>query len=172
MMSNFAQEYGRFEARIKLPSGTGLWPAFWLIPQPQQGQKLPGEIDIVEVNNKNPYEVTGYVHDGPVYNYKALKVLSTPPSSQFHVYGVDWTPTGVTWTLDGQPYAHIDKFAGWPLNQPFVIVLDLAVGGEWPGSPTASTVFPATMQVSWIHVYKMASLSRPQTARGRMRLRV
>lgn len=170
MTSNFAQEYGRFEARIKLPSGTGLWPAFWLIPQ--HGHKVPGEIDIIEVNNKNPDEVTGYVHDKPVYNYKAEKVLSTPPSSQFHVYGVDWTPTGVTWTFDGQPYAHINKFVGWPLNRPFVIVLDLAVGGSWAGPPTASTVFPATMQVSWIRVYKMASLSLAWTARGCMRRQI
>jgi beta-glucanase (GH16 family) len=157
MTSKFSQEYGEFEARIKLPSGAGLWPAFWLIPQPVVGEKLPGEIDIVEVNNKNPYEVTGYVHDGPVYNYKAEKVLSTQPASGFHVYGVQWTPTGVTWTFDGQAYAHISKFAGWPLNSPFVIVLDLAVGGSWVGPPAASTVFPATMQVSWIRVYKMAS---------------
>jgi beta-glucanase (GH16 family) len=159
MTSNFSQEYGRFEARIKIPGGAGLWPAFWLIPQPQPGESIPGEIDIVEVNNKNPDEVTGYVHDGPVYNYKAEKVLSGPISSQFHIYGVDWTPTGVTWTLDGTPYAHINKFPGWPLDQPFVIVFDLAVGGNWAGPPTASTVFPATMQVSWVRVYKMASLS-------------
>lgn len=158
MTSKFAQKYGRFEARIKVPGGTGLWPAFWLVPHPQPGQRLPGEIDIVELNNKNPKAVVGYVHDGPVYDYKAEKVLSIPPSSQFHVYGVDWTPAGVTWTLDGQPYAHINKFAGWPLNQPFVIVLDLAVGGNFAGSPTASTVFPAKMEVSWIRVYKMASL--------------
>jgi beta-glucanase (GH16 family) len=157
MTSKFSQEYGEFEARIKLPSGAGLWPAFWLIPQPQQGVKLPGEIDIIEVNNRKPYEVTGYVHDGPVYNYKAEKVLPIRPASGFHVYGVQWTPTGVTWTFDGQSYAHISKFAGWPLDSPFVIVLDLAVGGIWAGSPTASTVFPATMQVSWIRVYKMAS---------------
>jgi beta-glucanase (GH16 family) len=168
MTSRFTQQYGRFEARIKVPIGTGLWPAFWLEPQPQPGQKLPGEIDVLELNNKHPNEVTGYVHDGPVYDYKAEKVLSTPIGSQFHVYGVDWTSTGVTWTFDGQPYAHINKFVGWPLNQPFVIVLDLAVGGNWAGSPTASTVFPATMQVSWLRVYKMASLSPayPRSALG------
>jgi len=159
MTSKFSQEYGRFEARIKIPGSAGLWPAFWLIPQPQPGETIPGEIDIVEVNNKNPDEVTGYVHDGPVYNYKAEKVLSSPISSQFHVYGVDWTPTGVTWTFDGVSYAHINKFPGWPLDQPFVIVLDLAVGGNWVGTPPASTVFPATMQVSWVRVYKMGSLS-------------
>lgn len=158
--TSFAQKYGRFEARIKLPSGKGLWPAFWMVPLlTKENPVLPGEIDIIEVNNQNPNEVSGYVHDGPIFNHKAEKLLATPPSSQFHVYGVDWTPTGITWTLDGKPYGHITAFENWPFNRPFIMLLDLAVGGTWPGSPTAETVFPAKMQVSWVRVYKMVKLS-------------
>ena len=170
--TSFAQEYGRFEARIKLPSGAGLWPAFWMIPLTTKANSvLAGEIDIIEVNNKNPNEVSGYAHDGPVYNYKAEKILKTPPASQFHVYGVDWTPAGITWTLDGEPYGHMGVYRNWPFDRPFIMLLDLAVGGIWPGSPTAATVFPAKMEVSWVRVYKMVDLAlhsslNPDTSLG------
>lgn len=158
--TSFAQEYGRFEARIKLPSGRGLWPGFWMIPQTTEaGQELPGEIDILEVNNQNPYKVSGYAHDGPIFSYEAKEYLAEPTSSQFHIYGVDWTPTGITWTLDGKPYGHINAYKDWPFDRPFVMLLTLAVGGTWAGSPTVSTVFPAEMQVSWVRVYKMINLS-------------
>lgn len=160
IVTSFAQEYGRFEARIKLPSGKGLWPAFWMRPQLSKTDlKLPGEIDIIEVNNTDPNEAWGYVHDGSVFSYKAKKWFSTAPSSQFHVYGVDWTPSGITWTFDGKPYGHISSYKNWPFDQPYYMLLDLAVGGNWPGPPDASTVFPAKMQVSWVRVYKMANLS-------------
>jgi beta-glucanase (GH16 family) len=156
--TSFAQEYGRFEARIKLPSGKGLWPGFWMIPQPTgQDQDLPGEIDVLEVNSSNPDKVSGYAHDGPIFSYEAKTYLSAPPSSQFHVYGVDWTPTGITWTLDGKPYGHIKAYKNWPFDRPFIMLLTLAVGGDWAGTPPSSTVFPATMQVSWVRVYKMAN---------------
>jgi beta-glucanase (GH16 family) len=158
--TSFAQEYGRFEARIKLPNGRGLWPGFWMVPLGTKANPvLPGEIDIIEVNNQNPDEVSGYAHDGPIFNHKAEKLLASPPSSQFHVYGVDWTPRGITWTLDGKPYGHINAYKNWPFDRPFIMWLTLAVGGTWPGSPTADTVFPAKMQVSWVRVYKMANLS-------------
>lgn len=157
--TSFAQEYGQFEARIKLPSGIGLWPAFWMVPLANEGaQVVPGEIDIIEVNNQNPDEVSGYAHDGSVFSYKAEKLLSASSSSQYHVYGVNWTPTGITWTLDGKPYGHIGAYKNWPFDRPFIMLLDLAVGGTWPGSPNAATVFPAEMQVSWVRVYKMVSL--------------
>jgi beta-glucanase (GH16 family) len=165
--TSFAQEYGRFEARIKIPGGSGLWPAFWMLPVGgTQGQRTPGEIDVMEVNNRNPNEITGYVHDAEFFNYKALKVLSARPSSGFHTYGIDWTPGGITWTFDGVSYGHVSEYSGWPFNQPFYMLLDLAVGGSWPGSPTASTVFPAELQVSWIRVYQMAGLSHALRSKG------
>lgn len=165
IQTTFAQEYGRFEARIKLPSGTGLWPAFWMIPAAEATDPgTPGEIDVIEVNNSNPYLVAGYVHDANVYNYRAAKVLTMPPSSGFHTYGVDWTRSGITWTFDGQPYAHIRAYPNWPFDQPFVMILDLAVGGSWPGSPDASTQFPAQMDVSWVRVYKATDLCNGGTS--------
>lgn len=155
--SSYTQEYGLFEARIKLPSGAGLWPAFWMLPPANQsGQRPPGEIDIIEVNNKDSDEVSGYAHDGPIFSYKAEELLPNPPSAGFHVYGVEWTPTGISWLFDGKTYGHISAFKGWPFDQPFYMIIDLAVGGSWPGSPTAATVFPAKLQVSWVRAYKMA----------------
>jgi beta-glucanase (GH16 family) len=167
--TSFAQEYGRFEARIKLPSGVGLWPAFWMTPESTKANTVPGEIDIIEVNDQDPDEVSGYAHDGAIFSYKAEKLLATPPSSEFHVYGVDWTPTGITWTLDGKSYGHINAYKNWPFDQPFIMLLDLAVGGNWPGPPTSETVFPAVMQVSWVHVYKIVSLSLRTWLLGRVR---
>lgn len=151
IQTTFAQTYGRFEARIKLPAGRGLWPAFWMIPAHSSG---PGEIDIIEVNNKSPYLASGYVHDPGVFSYKARTVLDLPISAQYHTYGIDWTPSGITWTLDGTAYGHIKSYPNWPFNQPFIMLLDLAVGGEWPGPPDANTSFPAYMLVSWVRVYE------------------
>lgn len=147
----FAQAYGRFEARIKLPPGKGLWPAFWL-----EGVKSGGEIDIIEVNNANPYLIKGYAH-GLKFKFTAQKVLTEKPASAYHVYGVDWTRKGITWTFDGQPFGHLNSFRGWPFSHPFFIILDLAVGGVWPGPPTASTPFPAHLLVDWIRVYERVS---------------
>ena len=164
--TTFAQTYGRFEARIKLPAGTGLWPAFWMIPaSTKQNPQAPGEIDIIEVNNLQPYLIKGYAHDADTFNYRAEQVLNFPPSLQFHTYGIDWTPSGITWTIDGHPYGHINSYRNWPFNQPFFMLLSLAVGGSWPGPPSAATVFPAQMVVSWVRVYKMVGLywSRPNT---------
>jgi beta-glucanase (GH16 family) len=157
VQTEFAQTYGRFEARIKLPAGRGLWPAFWMIPAATvENPETPGEIDVIEVNNRQPYLITGYAHDGSVFNYRAEKVLDLPSSSQYHTYGVDWTPTGITWTLDGHPYGHIAAYPNWPFDQPFIMLLDVAVGGSWPGAPDESTVFPAHMTVSWVRAYKLA----------------
>jgi len=156
IQTTFAQTYGRFEARIKLPAGRGLWPAFWMVPAAnKENPKTPGEIDIIEVNNLHPYLVTGYAHDSTRFNYRAEDVVQLPASSQFHTYGVDWTPTGITWTLDGKPYGHIKAYPNWSFDQPFIMLLDLEVGGNWPGPPNANTVFPAQMQVSWVRVYKL-----------------
>lgn len=164
IQTTFAQAYGRFEARIKLPSGTGLWPAFWMIPADltKNGSDGVGEIDILEANNRRPNVILGYAHShgGSNRNYRTEKVLDASSSSQYHIYGVDWTPAGITWTFDGQSYGHINSYPKWPFNRPFIILLSLAVGGNWPGPPSASTVFPAHMLVSWIRVYKEARLAR------------
>ena len=157
IQSSFAQTYGIFEARIKLPAGQGLWPAFWMIPAASQDDPKE-EIDIIETNNKSPYLVKGYAHESNVFSYGAEKVLNLPISSQFHTYAVEWNPSGITWTFDGKQYGHIKAYPNWPFDQPFIMLLDLEVGGSWPGPPNASTVFPAKMQVSWIRVYKWVGL--------------
>lgn len=157
IQTSFAQTYGRFEARIKLPAGRGLWPAFWMIPLAEQ-KNPKEEIDVIETNNKSPYLVKGYAHQSSIFNYGAEKVVNLPISSQFHTFGIDWTPSGITWTFDGRAYGHIKSYPNWPFEQPFIMLLDLEVGGSWPGPPNASTVFPAKMQVSWIRVYKWVGL--------------
>lgn len=151
----FAQKYGLFEARIKLPVGHGLWPAFWMLGADVNKVQWPncGEIDIIEVNNQEPRLVEGFAHAAQT-NYGAHFHMSNSLSAGYHVYGIDWTPQGITWLVDGHAFGHLDAYAGWPFSQPFFLVLDLAVGGTWPGSPNASTKFPAEMDVSWVRVYR------------------
>lgn len=154
----FQQKYGLFEARVKLPSGHGLWPAFWMEGAniDQVGWPAAGEIDVIEVNNRKPDLVEAFAH-APDENYGAYFHLSKPLSAGYHIYGVDWTPKGITWLVDGHAYGHLNAYSGWPFSQPFYLVLDLAVGGTWPGSPTASTKFPAHLKISWIRVYRKNS---------------
>jgi beta-glucanase (GH16 family) len=165
MMSNFTQAYGLFEARIKLPAGQGLWPAFWLQGDNYDEVGLPkaGEIDIVEVPNLPPANLlTGFAHapkgDGQRNSqiYRAEDTLSQPLSAGYHVYAVEWTRKGITWLVDGKAYGHLDSYPGWVFNHPFNIILNVAVGGKWPGPPTASTHFPASMDVDWVRVYRQA----------------
>jgi beta-glucanase (GH16 family) len=153
----FDQQYGMFEARIKLPAGHGLWPAFWMegADIDQVNWPAAGEIDVIEVNNQHPDLVEAFAH-GPEEGYGAYDTLSKPLSAGYHIYAVQWTSQGITWLVDGHPYGHLNAYSGWPFDHPFFLILDLAVGGVWPGSPTASTKFPAQMNVSWIRVYKKA----------------
>lgn len=150
----FSQTYGLFEASIKIPNGTGLWPAFWLLGTAnfQNPQAPADEIDILEVNGKSPYVVGGYAH-APSRIFSPKTVLNQPTGSQFHTYGIEWTPTGIQWLLDGQQYGYLPAWPGWPFNRPMVIILDLAIGGTFPGSPTPSTPFPAYMSVDWVRAY-------------------
>ncbi len=151
----FSQTYGRFEARIKLPLGRGLWSGFWMEGADigQVGWPQSGEIDVVEDNGRQPYVVEGFAH-APKYNHAAYRVIDEPISAGYHVYGVDWTPQGITWTLDGRAYSYIREYKGWPFSRPFFLILDVAVGGSYPGPPTSSTRFPARMLVDWVRVYR------------------
>jgi beta-glucanase (GH16 family) len=151
----FSQTYGRFQARIELPVGAGLWPSFWLEGAniEQVGWPRCGEVDIVELNGKNPNLVQGYSHS-PHHTHQGYFTLPKSLSSGFHVYGIDWTSKGITWSVDGYAYAHLNAYAGWPFDHPFYIILNLAVGGSWPGSPNSSTSFPAHMLVDWARVYQ------------------
>jgi beta-glucanase (GH16 family) len=160
----FSVKYGLIEARMKIPPGAGLWPAFWMLGNDitTVGWPACGEIDVMETNGSKPYTVYGTLH-GPsgatAYEIPHTVRSATALASGFHTYGVSWSPKAVTWLLDGKPYATVtsaDLSPGqsWVFNQPFHLVLDLAVGGGWAGPPDASTRFPATLLVDWVRVYQ------------------
>ncbi|HEY2546140.1 MAG TPA: glycoside hydrolase family 16 protein [Candidatus Acidoferrum sp.] len=162
----FVQSYGRFEARIKIPEGQGMWPAFWLLGQdiPSVGWPKCGEIDIMENIGKEPATVHGSLH-GPSSTGATSDMTSifSLPAGQnfaddFHLYAVEWEPDVVRFYVDANLYATFrssDWPAGgkWVFDHPFFIILNLAVGGDWPGSPDASTKFPQSMLVDFVRVY-------------------
>jgi beta-glucanase (GH16 family) len=161
----FQTTYGELEARLKLPAGQGLWPAFWALGSDidSVGWPASGEIDVMESIGNNPFSVYGSIH-GPVSGSMTpygITVAHTSPVSLadgFHTYGVTWSPSSIVFTLDGVPYASDSPAAlaagrQWVFGKPFFLLLDLAVGGTWPGSPDATTPFPATLLVDWVRVY-------------------
>jgi beta-glucanase (GH16 family) len=154
----FQQQYGLFTARIKLPAGRGLWPAFWMEGADATDVTWPngGEIDVIEVNNQKPGLVEAFAH-GPSLKKGFYLPLGSPLSAGYHVYGVEWTPTGITWLVDGRVFGHVTNPAASAFDQPFFLILNLAVGGVWPGPPAAGTKFPAQMDVTWVRVYQRKS---------------
>ena len=162
----FAQKYGRFEARIKIPYGQGIWPAFWMLGDDIEKKGWPkcGEIDIMENIGKEPAMVHGTIH-GP--GYSGDKGIGAPfqlPADQrfaddFHVYAVEWKPKAIRFYVDDHLYttrtpADLPQGAKWVYKHPFFILLNVAVGGGWPGNPDTSTVFPQTMLVDYVRVYR------------------
>jgi beta-glucanase (GH16 family) len=153
--SLFSQTYGEFEARIKFPAGSGLWPAFWIEGANvyQVGWPACGELDIIEPEAENAYLVDGYAH-AKHYRHQAFLTVPQSITAGFHTYGIVWNPQGVTWYFDGHAYSHMTSYKGWPFDKPFFIILDLAVGGGYPGPVTKKTPFPAKMTVDWLRVYQ------------------
>lgn len=162
---SFEQAYGRFEARIKIPNGQGVWPAFWLLGSDEKSVGWPtcGEIDIMENIGREPAMVHGTIH-GP--GYSGGKGIGSPYglsrgrfAKEFHVYAVEWEPEEIRFYVDDHLYATrkpSDLPAGtkWVYNHPFYVLLNFAVGGEWPGSPDETTKFPQAMLVDYVRVYK------------------
>jgi beta-glucanase (GH16 family) len=158
----FTQTYGRFEARIQIPRGQGLWPAFWMLGNDigSVGWPTSGEIDIMENVGFEPNTVHGTLH-GPGYSgccgLGGATTIGSPLANAFHTYTVDWAPDSVTWYLDGVQYLRkTPADAGgnrWVFDHPFFMIMNVAVGGNWPGSPNASTVFPQQMLIDWVRVY-------------------
>jgi beta-glucanase (GH16 family) len=162
----FTLTYGRFEARIKIPEGQGIWPAFWMLGQDISSAGWPkcGEIDIMENVGKEPGTIHGSLH-GPstIAPTSDLTSTLTLPAGQnfaadFHLYAVEWEPDTVRFYVDSDLYATFrssDWPAGgkWVFDHPFFIILNLAVGGDWPGNPNAYTKFPQTMLVDYVRVY-------------------
>ena len=158
----FAQQYGRFEARIKVPSGKGFWPAFWMLGANHETVGWPqcGEIDIMENRGSEPTIIGGSLH-GPGYSggnpvTKEYQLMSDRFDTGFHVFGVEWTEDYVNYYVDDVLYNQItrDDVSGeWVFDQPFFIVLNLAVGGNYDGSPSDDTEFPQQMLVDYVRVY-------------------
>lgn len=162
----FSQAYGRFEARIKIPRGQGMWPAFWMLGNDFSSVGWPkcGEIDIMENVGKEPGAIHGSLHGPSVNGHTSDRTsVFTLPAGQkfaddFHVYALEWEPKVVRFFVDENLYATFDS-AEWPaggtwvFDHPFFLILNLAVGGNWPGSPDASTQFPQSMLVDYVRVY-------------------
>ncbi|MBA0088204.1 MAG: glycoside hydrolase family 16 protein, partial [Acidobacteria bacterium Pan2503] len=162
----FSQAYGRFEARIKVSAGQGMWPAFWMLGKDitTAGWPTCGEIDIMENIGKEPGTVHGSLH-GPSTTTRTSDATSifTLPAGQafaddFHLFAVEWEPGAVRFYVDSNLYATFSESqwpAGgtWVFDHPFFIILNLAVGGNWPGSPDSTTVFPEHLLVDYVRVY-------------------
>lgn len=157
---------GRVEARLKVPKGAGVWPAFWMLGNTFNGRNWPacGEIDIMESLGREPSINHGSLH-GPGYSGgKPMTAIYTLPNGKkfaddFHVFAIDWTATEIKFYVDDTVYETVhdnDIPAGtqWVYNQPFFLLLNLAVGGNFAGPVAADTVFPQELLVDYVRVYK------------------
>jgi hypothetical protein len=150
----FSFEYGYVEARFKVPAGQGMWPALWLLPEDGH---WPPEIDIHEVLGNQPstiYTTLHYTTDGKNHYSSGSSWKGTDFSAEFHTIGLLWEPHLLAWTIDGvERYAVTDNIP----QEPFYLLANLAVGGDWPGSPGSSTVFPSYYDIDYIRIYQNAS---------------
>jgi beta-glucanase (GH16 family) len=165
-LNTFRFKYGVAEARIQVPAGQGLVAQFWMLGQEayESENAWPGcgEIDAAEVLGSESSVVNGTLHapwsfapTGVQGQAESATLLSTG----FHTYSVEWEPERISFMLDGDVYktvtpADLPAGAVWPFTHPYFLLLDLAVGGEWPGAPNASTHFPAQMLVDWVRVWQ------------------
>ncbi|MDG3005525.1 glycoside hydrolase family 16 protein [Paludisphaera mucosa] len=179
----FAKAYGRFEFRAKLPTGRGIWPALWMLPQDDAHGKWPcsGEIDVMEARGQDPHRVSGTIHFGSPWpaNVHAEETYAFPPGQSFadyHVYAVEWEPGEIRWFVDDRCFATKHSWwtsrktgpdgrgvkaeaesdvAAWPapFDKPFHIIMNVAVGGRFLGNPDPTTSFPGEMLVDYVRVY-------------------
>ncbi len=166
-----AVEYGRVEARIKLPSGQGIWPAFWMLGTDITTAGWPqcGEVDIMENIGKEPGTNHGSVH-GPGYSGgSAVTATYALPggrrlSDDFHTFAVQWSKGSVSFYVDAVSYgtvttASIPKTAQWVFDNPFFLLLNVAVGGNFPGAPNATTQFPQDMLIDYVRIYQQQTIA-------------
>jgi len=162
----FAQAYGRFEARMKIPYGKGMWPAFWMMGDNFDAVGWPGcgEIDVMENVGNEPSTVHATFH-GPGYSgqFGATAEYALPGGEKladdYHIYAIEWEPGEIRFYLDDHLYftgtkASLSAGKKWVSDHPFFLILNVAVGGDWPGAPDATTVFPQKMLVDYVRVYK------------------
>jgi beta-glucanase (GH16 family) len=176
----FTQRYGRFESRMKLPRGQGIWPAFWMLGDNMGSVGWPqaGEIDIMEFVGKEPNTVYGTVH-GPGYSGGAgitgSRNIGRPLSDEFHTFTVDWSPNLIVWYIDGSEFHRVTNASvggnQWVFDHNYFMLLNLAVGGNWPGMPDASTQFPQSLVVDYIRVYAYTDGGTPPPAGSTNRIR-
>jgi hypothetical protein len=168
--NRFEVAYGRVEARVKVPQGAGLWPAFWMLGTDidQVGWPQTGEIDIMEYVGRQPNQIFGTLH-GPGYSggqsYGGYYDLGKPVADDFHVFAIEWQPDRIVWYLDGLEYFSAtpnDPFMQgkqWVFNHPFFLLLNVAVGGNFGGAVGPDTTFPQTTLVDYVRLYQ----AKPQT---------
>jgi beta-glucanase (GH16 family) len=163
----FEQKYGRFEFRAKFPQGKSYWPALWLMPYHTTYGGWPscGEIDIVENKGDYPAVVQGTIHyaDTEGGHLQSTELYTFPQGTgagDFHTYLLQWTTNSIGWYVDNQLY---ETQTNWstanapypaPFDQPFYIIMNLAIGGIYDGNPDTNTVFPGEMQVDYVRVYE------------------
>lgn len=162
--------YGRFEVKAKLPKGRGIWPAIWMLSTDEKygAWAASGEIDIMELLGHEPHLVMGTVHYGGVWpkntsdGSQNFQLPSGDFSEDFHVFRIDWDESGMKWFVDdllfretpaSQWFSEVASSPA-PFNERFHLILNVAVGGNWPGSPNKETVFPQQMLVDWVKVYQ------------------
>jgi len=158
--------YGKIEFRAKVPSTKGLWPALWMLGSNIDAVPWPacGEIDVMEsVNKEVPSKIYGTAHWGTATTNHQQSgnnfALSTGDFSQdYHVFSIEWDANKIQWLMDGNKYHELNKsqvtVGTYPFDKDFFLILDVAVGGQWPGNPDATSIFPQKMYVDYIHVYQ------------------
>jgi beta-glucanase (GH16 family) len=143
-------KYGYAEARIQIPSGQGLLPAFWMLPASYKDIK--GEIDAVEIAGQEPSVIQMHYHRGKkVYGNDNNTQINL--SRGYHTYAVDWQPDHIAWYFDGVEQFRFSN-AKQIISEPMYLLFTLAIGGKWPGNPDATTPFPSSMKVDWVHVWQ------------------
>lgn len=191
----FNQRYGRFEFRAKLPTGRGVWPALWMMPQEDTygGWAASGEIDVTEARGQEPNKVLGTLHFGSrwpanVHRSKDYVLPEGGTIADFHVYALEWEPGEIRWSVDGRESAaqsfwwsssRADGGRGikpakepdlnaWPapFDRPFYLIMNVAVGGKFLGPPDQTTAFPAEMLVDYVRVYEKVGGHRTVKPRG------
>jgi hypothetical protein len=159
-------QFGRIDIRAKLPEGQGIWPALWMLGAnfPEGGWPQCGEIDIMELVGHQPGTNHGTAHWGAnfgVHQYNGSSITlpgGAKFSEAFHLFSIEWQQNSIVWFMDDQPFFSIDNTQmngqPYPFNAPFFFIMNIAVGGNWPGYPDATTVFPQTMTVDYVRVFQ------------------
>jgi hypothetical protein len=153
--------YGRVDIRAKLPEGNGIWPALWMLGSNigTAGWPKCGEIDIMELIGKDPSTVYGTVHwndNGHVSRGGSSSLTNGKYSSGFHIFSLTWTPNRLIWLIDNQQFCYVNRstISVFPFDLPQFFIFNVAVGGNWPGPPDQTTVFPQSMIIDYIRVYQ------------------